>query len=187
MLLSWSPAYCASNLTSKAPQCVEENYFVNYGLVPFRPAGEPERDEDCVEWRLTDDDSDRWLWIIPNRDRINKLWRSHGACSGLEPDAYLSALDRANRRIVVPPRFDHVSERIDIQASELRRAFVEVNPGLSEDAVDLICKGSRLYEVNICFDRDFGYRRCEAVRECGENLRMEPIRPSRFGVKPRRL
>lgn len=94
MVLSWSPLYCSANLTSKEPQCSEEYYFVNHGLVPFRRSGPAEKDDSCAEWDMSDADSDRWLWVIPNKIRVRSLWRKHGSCSGLDTTQYLAAVDR---------------------------------------------------------------------------------------------
>lgn len=184
MVFSWSPLYCSANLSSKEPQCTEEHYFVNHGLVPFRRSGPAEKDDSCAEWDMSEADSDRWLWVIPNKARVRALWRKHGSCSGLDTVQYLAAVDRASRRVQIPERYKQVTERLDTTASAVRQAFVEANPGLTADSVDLICKGSRLSEVNICFDADFGFRSCEATKECGENLRLVPIRASRVGVEP---
>ena len=186
MALSWSPAYCGANLSSKEPQCTEEHYFVNHGLVPFRRSGPAEKDSSCAEWDMSDADSDRWLWVIPNKLRVRSLWRKEGSCSGLDTTQYLAAVDRASRRIQIPERYKNVTEKLNTTASSIRQAFVDANPGLSADSVDLICKGKKLWEVNVCFDADFGFRRCEATKECGESVRLEPIRASRVGVEPYR-
>lgn len=185
MVLSWSPAYCEANPASQEPQCTEERYFVNHGLVPFRNADRPAPEAaDCQPWRMSDDESDRWLWVIPNRDRVRQLWSRYGACGGLTPADYFMAVDRANRRVLVPTEYTRVFKTLDASSQEVRRAFVELNPGLTENAIDLICKGRRLLEVQICFDADFGFRACEARKECPEGIRFEPIRSSRIDVKP---
>lgn len=185
MVLSWSPAYCAANVGSKEPQCTEEHYFVNYGLLPFYAEGGAGKNgkSDCLDGKLSAEEIDRWLWIIPSAVRVRWLWRKHGACSGYDQAGYLALADRGARRVAIPAKFRNVTDRLEMAAADVRGAFVQNNPGLSEGAVDLICKGSKLYEVNICLDSKFQFRECEAHKECRSELRFEPIRSSRIGVQ----
>ena len=176
----WSPEYCNSNLTSKEPQCVEERYFTLYSLIPNYLAKAPA----CTDSRLDEDDIVRWFAVIPNRARINRVWKNEGACSGLDQREYFVQMERANRRLLIPERYAAVETKIDVSREEFRQAFIRENPGLSRESMALRCHGRWLSEVQVCLNSDFSFRDCGLPENCKEQIRIRPLRKSREGLVP---
>lgn len=179
--LAWSPEYCESELTSKEPQCTEERYFTVAALLPQVDGARAA----CERDPLTEDEVGRWLAVIPNRAQIRKIWKSVGACSGLGSADYYTQLERASRRVAPPARFSGVTEPQQATRTELKAAFIDSNPGLSEDAIVLQCRGRWLSGVEVCMDADFEFRSCSITDRCrGDELRIRPLRDSRVGREP---
>ncbi|HEY0232792.1 MAG TPA: hypothetical protein VGC55_16205, partial [Dokdonella sp.] len=102
MALSWSPTFCQTH-PDEEEQCGRKGYgFVLHGLWPqYEAGGGPERCE-------TDDEPDRKtvanaLAFMPSRRLVGHEWQSHGACTGLKPDAYFDLADHAFAVVHVPP------------------------------------------------------------------------------------
>lgn len=182
MALSWSPEYCKKNGQAEL-QCAEEHYFVNHGLaIAWNKDEGPS--SDCQDWRMLTTDTDRWLWVIPNREQIRRLWEKQGACSGLDRETYFAQVERAGRRIEIPDEFSGVSRQMKLTPGDVRRAFAAANPGMSEGGVVLHCNAEYLREIEICFDADMQFQRCEAADDCPQEVRLRPIRLDRQDRKP---
>jgi ribonuclease T2 len=170
MALSWSPTYCELH-PDEDEQCGHKGYgFVLHGLWPqYENGGGP---EECA----TSDAPGRrtiarTLAFMPSRALINHEWRAHGACSGLDADAYFALADQAFGTIHAPPELGAPQTSRRMTQAALRDAFRRANPGLADDMLSLHCSRGQLVEVRVCLGKDL------APRECGE--RMTSRCPSR--------
>lgn len=180
--LSWTPQYCDINASSKEPQCLGEHYFVIDRLAPQFAVGTAP--ECAADGGLDRAAIDRLMWMVPNRYTLRQLWSTQGRCSGLSRDEYFVQVERARRRILIPPAYLSRPDQLDTTPEQLRLAFIEANPGMTEAGINVNCSTRRwLREVRVCLDADFGFRDCQAASEetCGDDIRVRPIRTTRLG------
>ncbi len=177
LALSWSPEYCASDdARPDSQQCRKQHDFVVHGLWPQFEQGYPEFcDPDS---RIDGAIADRLQPLIPDRGLVFHQWRKHGTCSGLSPEAYFDTLEAAAGAVKVPMRAIRGAQIKPSSRQELEQEFIDLNPGLSADAITFHCKRSRLREVRICLDHSLKPRSCGSdLREaCGRNLSVRPNR-----------
>lgn len=157
--LSWSPSYCESNPNDR-DQCGRRGYgFILHGLWPQYDRGGGPRDcpgSDQPDRRTVE----RALAFMPSRGLVGHQWRTHGRCSGLDADAYFALADRAFAAIRIPSPLTAASKPPPMSANEVRRAFVEANPGMSKDMLAVTCHRNTLSEVRICLSKDLQFKRC---------------------------
>jgi ribonuclease T2 len=169
--LSWSPTWCESH-PQDTEQCGRRGFgFVLHGLWPqYERGGGP---QDCsVHERPSRATIDRSLAFMPSRSLIEHQWRSHGACSGLDADAYFELADRAYASIRTPRELSPSAKPVALGADALRRAFLDANPQLARDGLAVICHSGKLAEVRICVDTEL------QPRPCGRGVRMQCPRES---------
>lgn len=178
--LSWSPVYCAAaDERAEAEQCGPgRRYgFVVHGLWPQYEKGWPQF---CARTgRLAAATVERMLPIMPSRDLIAHQWRKHGSCQGGDAETYFTSTRQAYERVRIPAPLNAPSAPLVTTVVELERMFAQVNPGLDGRMIAVRCKGQRLAEVQICLDRDLGYRPCaDDVRDrCRRgNVTVPPVR-----------
>lgn len=175
LALSWSPEYCASNeARPDSRQCAQAREFIVHGLWPQYERGYPEF---CATLaRVPARTADRLAPLMPDRGLVFYQWKKHGSCSGLTPETYFATLERAGRSIQIPRAALQRAAQSRMRRQDLERAFIEVNPGLREDAISFECRHQNLREVRICLDTALKPRRCGAdVRErCNAELRVRP-------------
>lgn len=177
--MGWSPEYCDDHPGSKETQCAEAHYFLINGLRPDFRGGEA---GDCKQGEgVTAERLNTLLHLIPNKVSLRRLWREHGACSGLAIDEYFVQVDRASRLVALPAAYLNGEHPVRVSASEFRQQIVQLNPGLDENGIRLSCKGSWLREVQVCLDPKFGFRACGANVEetCKSELRVREIPANR--------
>lgn len=183
--MGWSPEYCDDHPGSKETQCAQEYYFLINGLRPDFRGGEPgvcQQGEGVTPERLNS-----LLHLIPNKVSLRRLWREHGACSGLGIDEYFVQVDRASRLLALPSVYLDGEHPDRVSASEFRQQIVQLNPGMEASAIRLSCKGAWLREVQVCLDPEFGFRACGANVEesCRDELRVREIPANRKARKPK--
>lgn len=174
--LSWSPQYCAGNSRGDEPQCARPYAFVAHGLWPQNEQGYP---RECrTRERVSEDTIDHMLPLMPSRGLVIHEWRTHGACSGMEPDEYFATVERAYRSIRVPQRYAALGDYLSVDSAQLKRDFVASNPGLDGRDLAVACSGHYLQEVRVCLDRQLRPRDCSAdVHDhCGQSLVLRPVR-----------
>ncbi|MFP5307082.1 MAG: ribonuclease T2 family protein [Gammaproteobacteria bacterium] len=174
LALSWSPQYCKSEPADE--QCGEPHGFVVHGLWPQHERGYPDY---CGEReRVPKELVDRMLTTMPSVDLIQRQWRKHGTCSGLEMKEYFLQVERARRSVVVPEAYDEPEERFETTPEAVEDAFIALNPKLVRTGIALQCRGRWLSEVRICLDREFQPRRCGADVDdrCRDEIHVRPIR-----------
>lgn len=184
MTLSWSPEYCEQNRQSSEPQCVDENYFVNFGLQAPDKVGDAHFGDACPHPHLLPDEENRWMWTIPNLERVRYVWAEQGACSGLDPSAFYAQMDFASRRVVIPEEYKDVQRRLATSPLDIKAAFIAANPEMSDASIALHCDAHWLSEVRICFDRDMRFQQCVVGGDCSQDTWIRPLRPDRRGPRP---
>ena len=157
--LSWSPTWCEFNPDNRE-QCGTRGFgFVLHGLWPQNDRGGGP--QNCgSRQRVPERTIDRSLAFMPSRGLIIHEWRSHGSCTTLEPDAYFQLADRAFASVRIPESLRAPKSPPPLSARDIVGQFREANPGLSGDAIQVMCTGSRLSEVRVCANAELTSRAC---------------------------
>lgn len=154
MSLSWSPSYCETHPNDER-QCRRKGYgFVLHGLWPQARGGYGP--QHCAT-RSEPNDAviQHALAFMPSRHLIEHEWHTHGACSGLDPDGYFDAADRAFASVKIPPALTTPRSPPALSANEIVHAFVAANPGLGDNMLSVVCHdGGELEEVRVCLSKD---------------------------------
>ena len=180
--LSWSPSFCKESEERGRPsneQCRGRPYsFVVHGLWPQYERGFP-RDCQVPAPRLSRELTTSMLDLMPAPGLIYHEWDQHGACSGLEAQAYFDLIRKARETVKIPESYAAPKTTLTVAPDEVEEAFVKSNPGLSRAAVSVTCGSTRLSEVRICMSKDLKFRDCDEIdrRACRrDKLIMPPVR-----------
>src|SRR3984893_3400745 len=182
--LSWSPSFCAEAAErhsgqSSGPQCGARPYsFVVHGLWPQYDQGFPENCQ-VPSPRLYRGIVSSMLDLMPAPRLIFNEWDKHGTCSGLSPQAYFETVRKMRALVKIPDAYIDPTEQLTVTPDEVEEAFVEVNPGLTRDAIAVTCDSRRLGEVRICVGKDLHFRSCPEIdaRACRrDKVVMPPVR-----------
>ncbi len=179
--LSWSPTYCQDRGRSDRIQCGGPRpfAFVVHGLWPQYERGSP-RDCDVgprsgLPRRLVDS----MLDVMPSPSLVRHEWRTHGSCSGLQPDDYFDLTRQAREAVEIPTQFVDLPDYLTVSPRDVESAFIAANPGLKANGIAVSCDSRRLKEVRICMTKDLRFRSCAEVdhKACRNNsLVMPPVR-----------
>jgi ribonuclease T2 len=183
LALSWSPTFCeASAEKGRSPpreQCSGRPYaFVVHGLWPQYENGFPEYCQNPAP-RLDRNIVSAMLDLMPARQLIYRQWDKHGVCSGLDPRGYFDAVRKARAQVKIPEPYLELSKHLMVTPSEVEEAFVEANPGMSNNGLSVTCDSPRLHEVRVCLTKDLRFRNCDEInrRACRrDRLVMPPMR-----------
>ena len=183
--LSWSPEYCEQHRNSVEPQCIDEHYFVNVGLQVIGQVGDAKLGDACPRSELKPVDEGRWLFSIPNLERIRYVWTEQGACSGLDQGGYYAQMDYAARKVEIPPEYTQADRRKSTSPAEMRALFAKQNPEMIPESLQLQCDARWLSEIRVCFDQSMQFAQCPVAGNCSEQIWLRPIRPDRKGADSR--
>lgn len=160
LVLSWSPAFCASGGHDDSPQCSQSNprpySFVLHGLWPQYDKGWP---QDCptrapayVPRPLINE----MLDIMPASQLVIHEYKKHGTCSGLDPAAYYALARKLYTGVKIPERFNQPTGTQLVSPDDVIADFRKSNPEIKDDMIAVSCSGSgdRLREVHICVSKD---------------------------------
>jgi ribonuclease T2 len=184
LALSWSPSFCEASGERKQGRADQQCRsgrpfaFVVHGLWPQYEHGFP---TECVKpapW-LPDALIRSMLDLMPAHGLVIHEWRTHGTCSGLEPQHYFDVVRGARERLVIPQRFHRLDDYTMVSPAEVEDAFIAANPGLRSDMIAVTCDQRRLHEVRVCMTRDFEFRSCPEIdrRACRvPRIVMPPVR-----------
>lgn len=191
LVLSWSPAYCASKDRKRPDRQCEGNRgrpyaFVLHGLWPQYHRGYPEscwtKERPFVPRRTIDG----MLDIMPNPGLVIHEYKKHGTCSGLSPRAYFALSRELFEKIKMPARFVQPTQRQMVSPQQVKKEFAAANPDISANMVGVVCRGAgnRLREVRFCFTRDGKPMACGRNeiqdRLCrADRMFVPPVRASR--------
>jgi ribonuclease T2 len=185
LALSWSPSFCESSRErnggrSNLQQCAGERpySFVVHGLWPQHERGFP-RECQVPAPRLARSIVNSMLDIMPAPRLVFNQWDRHGTCTGMNGQEYFDTVRRARESVKIPEQFQDVTKYLAVTPGDVEKAFVDANPGLSQDAIAVTCDHRRLSEVRICMSKDLRFRDCPEVdrRSCrSEKVMMPPVR-----------
>jgi ribonuclease T2 len=179
--LGWSPTWCAlTGDERRDPQCDAGTGFgfTLHGLWPQYEAGWPaycrtvERDPTRGETAVMAD-------IMGGAGLAFHEWKKHGRCSGLSASDYYALSRQAYDAVKLPDILRGLSKDIQLPASVVEDAFLEVNPNLAREMITITCEDGMIDEVRLCLDRDLSPRRCgdDVIRDCRmKNAVMEAVR-----------
>jgi ribonuclease T2 len=182
LALSWSPSFCEAAGERGTPpqqQCGARPYsFVVHGLWPQYEKGFPEFCQQPPP-RLDRNIIPAMLDLMPAPRLILHEWEKHGTCSGLNPNAYFETVRKVRAQVKIPEAYIEPTATLTVTPDEVEEAFVNVNPGLTRDAITVTCNRRRLGEVRICVGKDLRFRPCAEIdaRACRrDKVVMPPVR-----------
>jgi ribonuclease T2 len=163
--LSWSPEFCHSHPNNV--QCSMHSTFVLHGLWPQRSnGGYPESCSTAPGPANPSSFKD----IYPDQGLLQHEWKTHGTCSGLEPDAYFTAARKAVRSVTIPTKLSQLDHQISLTPDQILSLFTAANPGIPRDALALSCGNNYLTAVEVCVDKQLAPIACGPIRSCRANI-----------------
>ena len=174
LALSWSPEFCHSH--AESPECASGRFgFVVHGLWPQYADGYP---ENCSsEPGLADPSA--MTDIMPDAGLVAHEWKTHGTCSGLDPEAYFKQVRQAFTSVRIPERLASPGRGFSAAPQELKQEFLDANPRLKEEDLVVSCGNNWLTGISVCMDKQLQPRACEKLRDCRANsVRVAPVSKS---------
>lgn len=164
--ISWSPEFCTMNPGN--PQCAARPGFVVHGLWPQNNDGT--YPENCPGMSRPPN-SAAYLDVMPTIELILHEWRTHGTCTGLNPDAYFSEIRTAFRSVEIPSTFAATqTPPASVTPHALLAQFSRANPSFPPDSFALSCGNNYLTAIEVCFDKKLNPQACRSVRSCRANV-----------------
>lgn len=160
--LSWSPTWCATKAGREdGEQCASPRQlgFVVHGLWPqYAKGGFPEQ---CAAAQpLPSPVIDSILPIMPSRKLVQHEWTRHGTCAGTPPTEYFGKTREAFERLRIPKPFQSPQHPQTMAVEQVESLFLAANPGLTPQAVSVVCRGHHAAEIRVCLDKDLNFRDC---------------------------
>jgi ribonuclease T2 len=177
LALSWAPQFCATHAgNASSSECDPGRHFgfVVHGLWPQNDDGS--YPQNCAPARpVAEQTVRRMLAIMPARGLIQHESAEHGTCSGLSPQEYFAAIEKAFNAVQIPPEYRAPAQTISASPSEIEQKFAAANHAPA-GAFRVSCSHAELVELNVCLAKDLRYRECGSnVREC--RVRQVTVRP----------
>jgi ribonuclease T2 len=163
--------------------------FVLHGLWPqYERKGWPEMCETRERPWVPDELIGRMMDIMPSRRLVIQEYKKHGVCSGLDPRRYFEAARSAYGSVRIPEEFQDLSKPLSVSPEQIRRTFLEINPQLGAEMIQVVCSRNLLRELRICFSKDLTPRNCSQGEQnrrlcASDTVIMPPVRGG--GVGPR--
>ncbi len=170
--LSWSPEFCYSH--PNATECASHSTFVLHGLWPQNTnGGYPENCSDAPG----PSDPSSFSDIYPDQGLLQHEWHTHGTCSGLSANDFLTTARTAYRSIAIPPTLAGLTSQTSMPPDEIVSLFTHANPTLSSDSIAISCGHNFLTAVEVCLDKSLHPIACGPIRSCRANtVRIPPPR-----------
>jgi ribonuclease T2 len=178
--LSWSPSYCEiEGAGANRQQCGRANKhgFVVHGLWPQFERGWPEFCNSSEPARVPESIVRTVIDLMPSAGLVGHQWRKHGSCTGLSQEDYFSVVRRAREKIAIPERFKDVEDNVTISPNEAEKAFISVNPGMSDDGIAISCQDQFLSEARICLTKQLEFRSCPEIDTKGCRIPRAALPP----------
>ncbi len=174
--LSWSPQFCKTPAGQSARnrfQCQENSFgMVVHGLWPQAAGvtggnGQPRNCE--LTTPIPQDILRKHLCTVPGVQLMQDEWAKHGTCAFDSPEKYLDRIEALMTSLRIP---DLQALGAGLRAKDIIAAFVNANPGLTSDAVQLQVGSKQLQEVHVCYDMNFQFRRCDTNPTVADNAEV---------------
>ena len=170
--LSWSPEFCYSH--PNAVECSSHSTFVLHGLWPQNTNGS--YPENCSDAPGPADPS-AFSDIYPDQGLLQHEWHTHGTCSGLGADDFLTTARSAYRSIAIPPTLADIRTQASMPPAEIIALFTRANPALTPNSLAISCGHNFLTAVEVCLDKSLHPIACGPIRSCRANtVRIPPPR-----------
>jgi ribonuclease T2 len=154
LALSWAPDYCSANPDDTQECSLGRKYaFVLHGLWPQYTTGYP---SNCGSDPLPEPVKTQFSHLYPSDKLFDHEWSKHGTCSGLSPAAYLTLSRQLKEQVQIPAAYRAPASPFRTTAADLKKSFLQADPGLSDAGLAVNCSGSGRYlkELYICFSKD---------------------------------
>lgn len=159
--LSWSPEFCYSH--RDAPECASHSTFVLHGLWPQNYDGT--YPENCSS-APGPSDPGSYKDIYPDQGLLQHEWRTHGTCSGLSADVFLSTARAAYKSVVIPQKLQTLTHQASMSPNQIMNLFMEDNPRIPRESLAVSCGNNYLTAVEICLDKTLKPIQCGPIRSC---------------------
>jgi len=159
--LSWSPEFCHSH--PDAPECATHSTFVLHGLWPQNYDGT--YPENCSS-ASGPSDPVAYRDIYPDQGLLQHEWRTHGTCSGLSADAFLSTARTAYKSVAVPQKLQTLTQQTSMSPNQIMNLFMIENPRIPRESLVISCGNNYLTAVEICLDKNLKPIQCGPIRSC---------------------
>lgn len=168
--LSWSPEFCATH--GNSPECGRHLGFIVHGLWPQYNNGDyPEHCSDAPG----PSNPQAYTDIIPTAGLVEHEWQTHGACSGLSPDAFFAGVRRAYASVRIPNNIGAGSDVNGVTPEQLLARFAQANPRYPAGSFALSCGNNHLTAIGVCLSKSLQPESCQGVRTCRANaIRVTP-------------
>jgi len=171
--LSWSPEFCQTH--KDTDECTVPRTFILHGLWPqYEDGGYP---HSCHGERVPEAVIQDIMPIMPNRHLIIHEWQKHGTCTGLDPSTYFANAQQAFDGIAIPDVFMHPTKELTMSTSQIVDAFKKANPGLEDNAMQVVCPGEELSEVRFCLSKDGKTRACGEIGNSCHSEQVNVVAP----------
>ena len=80
--------------------------------------------------------------VMPSKNLIIHEYRTHGTCSGLEPDQYFGLARDLYERVRIPQRFSGADGRLTLSQQEIEGEFLKANAWLKPNMIVVSCRGA---------------------------------------------
>ena len=116
--------------------------------------------------------------IMPNKALVIHEYRTHGTCSGLDPENYYDVARDLYDRVSVPAAFDDPPTRRFLSAEKIETEFPrgQCLASTRHDLGDL--PAQKPFDVRVCFGRDLRPQACGAnedqKRLCSRAIASHP-------------
>jgi ribonuclease T2 len=165
LVLSWMPAYCATEAGARDRHQCGANASPTVGLHGLWPQYERGWPSDCQtqgrSW-VPQDVIDDMAGLMPTRAVIHQ-YRKHGTCSGLSPERYFDVSRQLFHRISIPDALLAAAGESDLAPAEIEQMFLAANPWLEPEMIAVDCQhGGALSEIRLCFTPALEPRACGA-------------------------
>ncbi len=149
--------------------------FVLHGLWPQYEKGWPENCRTATKPWIPSEVIGEMRDIMPSKSLVIHEYRTHGTCSGLDPEHYFSVARQLYQRISVPPQFGTTGSELHLPAEQIEREFLATNPWLTPDMISVSCRKGNLLDIRVCFGRDLAPRSCGTNEDQGRLCRASEI------------
>jgi ribonuclease T2 len=177
--LSWSPEHCASgDGRADEPQCsgIRPYGFVVHGLWPQSASGA--LDSCAAGGRLEPAIVDGMLDLMPSPALVRHEWKRHGTCTGMPPADYFDKVREARGRMSIPDAYRDPRRPRTVDAKEIRKEFLQANPGLAGVDLAVVCRQRHLREIRVCLDKELQPTACgpDVRDQCRGDVVVQPVR-----------
>jgi ribonuclease T2 len=159
--LSWSPEFCYSH--PDAAECAAHYTFILHGLWPQNNDGT--YPENCSNAPGPADPS-LFKDIYPDQGLLEHEWKTHGTCSGLQPDAFFATARTAYRSITIPHRLEALTRQTSMSPNQIIDAFMVDNPRIPRESLAVSCGHNYLTAVEVCLDKTLRPIQCGPIHSC---------------------